>query len=435
MIGAVGEFDTERAAHHTYSVGQIALGVNLVLSGANGLRTAARSLAVMQETLKLPWTTPSWYSGRLWLMRIGHYKLHRPKTLAKDWIWIVDFSIQQGKEKCLVILGIRQCDLPPAGQSLRHQDMEPIALVPVTQANGAVVWQRLNEAVVKTGVPRAIVSDRGTDLNAGIQRFCAAHSEVVAIYDIKHKVARMLKHRLERDARWESFTDYANRLKKQLQQTEHSHLTPPALRTKARYMNLAERLGWAQKALVRLDAEGEGSPLKAPLGGLEAYRPAITEWAEMYRVAAHVEHFVSTQALCRESPVELALRLRQESPLKHPRNRQFRYELLRFVRDQVALCRPQERLPGSSEVLESVFGKQKRLEGEQAKSGFTGLLLALPAIVAELNTHLVRQALESTPVKAVLEWKARWLGDTLQARRKQAFSRFDPDADPAAATS
>jgi len=49
--------------------------------------------------------------------------------------------------------------------------MEPITLEPIVQANGEVVYQKLEEAVAKTGVPRAIVSDRGTDVNAGIRAY------------------------------------------------------------------------------------------------------------------------------------------------------------------------------------------------------------------------------------------------------------------------
>ena len=87
------------------------------------------------------------------------------------------------------------------------------------------------------------MSDHGSDVKSGIKRFCQVHQETTAIYDIKHKIALMLKHRLEKrcpepaegDECWNDFSAYANRLKKQLQQTELSHLTPPALRVKARY--------------------------------------------------------------------------------------------------------------------------------------------------------------------------------------------------------
>ena len=54
---------------------------------------------------------PSWWSGRLWLLRLGYYKLMRPQARAGDWVWIVDHTLQLGVEKCLVILGIRLGDL------------------------------------------------------------------------------------------------------------------------------------------------------------------------------------------------------------------------------------------------------------------------------------------------------------------------------------
>jgi hypothetical protein len=57
--------------------------------------------------LQLPYKTPSWASGRLWLLRLGSDKLSRPKAQADDWVWIVDHTVQIGHEKCLVILGVR----------------------------------------------------------------------------------------------------------------------------------------------------------------------------------------------------------------------------------------------------------------------------------------------------------------------------------------
>ena len=69
-----------------------------------------------------------------------------------------------------------------------------------------------------------------------------------------------------------------------------------------------------------------------------------------------------------------------------------------------------------------MFGKQKHLEGEQSKSGFTGLILGIPAMVAELTTDLVGQALESTPVKTVIDWQKKHIGETVQSKRKKFFS-------------
>ena len=132
---------------------------------------------------KLPLSVPSWYTGRLWLLRLGFYKLTRKKQKAADWIWIIDHTIQWGSEKCLVILGLRQRDLPVAETILNHEEVEPIALFPVTSSNGQIVYQQLERATEYTGVPKQIISDHGTDLKKGIELFCEQHRQISYIYE------------------------------------------------------------------------------------------------------------------------------------------------------------------------------------------------------------------------------------------------------------
>jgi hypothetical protein len=97
-------------------------------------------------------------------------------------------------------------------------------------------------------------------------------------------------------------------------------------------------------------------------------------------------------------------------------------ELVAFVAQEAAKTRHGERLLGSSEIIESVLGKQKRLEQDQAKNGFTAFLLALAASVAETTTEVVRQALEAVPTKKVLAWCQENLDQSVQAQRRIAFA-------------
>jgi len=73
-------------------------------------------------------------------MRLGYYKLNYPKERTNDWIWIVDHSIQLGREQCFVILGIRQDNLPE--RPLTFTDIEAIELSPVKQSNGKIVYEQ-----------------------------------------------------------------------------------------------------------------------------------------------------------------------------------------------------------------------------------------------------------------------------------------------------
>jgi len=79
-------------------------------------------------------------------------------------------------------------------------------------------------------------------------------------------------------------------------------------------------------------------------------------------------------------------------------------------------------LLGSSEIIESVFGKQKYLERDYAKEGFTSLILGLGAFVGTLTVDDVKEALVSTPVKKVLKWCKDELGETLQSKKITVYS-------------
>jgi hypothetical protein len=95
-------------------------------------------------------------------------------------------------------------------------------------------------------------------------------------------------------------------------------------------------------------------------------------------------------------------------------------EMLNYAWEQTKDLKPGERVPGSTEVLESCFGTLKALEKEQCRSGFTGLVLGLGALVGKVTAKVVAQALESTPVKAVRRWCQENIGTSSQAKRCQA---------------
>ena len=97
-------------------------------------------------------------------------------------------------------------------------------------------------------------------------------------------------------------------------------------------------------------------------------------------------------------------------------------KISRGVNDYGQACKENERLLGSSEIIESVFGKQKYLERDYAKEGFTSLILGIGAFVGTLTVDDVKEALISTPVKKVLKWCEEELGETLQSKKKIAYS-------------
>lgn len=385
---------------------------------------------IIMPLFSLPPKCPCWHTGRLWLMQIGYYKLNAPKDQATDWVWIVDHSVQLGAEKCLVILGVR-LSKAPLDRALRYDDVEPIELLPVTKSNGDIVYEQLESTVQKTGVPREIIGDHGSDLKAGIERFCRQHQETCYVYDIKHKLALLVEAKLEKEPDWKTFLELATATRHQVQQTPLAALGPPAQRSKSRYMNVDILVNWGQKVirfmendLTDIAKDYKLSQVNEKLGWVNGYKGQIAGWTELVDIIGCTENVIRTTGLYRGAPEALAEQLKELTLTDY--SCIFVDKVLEFARDESQKAKEGERLIGSSEVIESLFGKQKLLEKGQSKSGFTGLLLALPACVSKTTDVIIKQAMETVPIKAIQQWYKDNIHQSVQAKRVLAFKTKKP---------
>jgi hypothetical protein len=402
------------------------LWLSFVIQGASGLRCASRVMAVLSANIGGCQTTPCWFTGRWWLLKLGYYKLTRPKEKASDWVWIVDHTVKMGPEKCLFILGIRLKDLP-RNRALTASDLEPLDLFPVKSSNGDIVYQQLNQAIAKTGVPREILSDLGGDLQVGIKHFLKDHKKSCFIYDIKHKTALVLKQTLMHDKQWITFKDNCRKTNAQLYQTPLAWLASPRQRSKARYMNIEVLITWGNKVLSFLDAHPKSSvpydydKINEKLSWLTTFRDSLQQWQHIMTVVEKVESYIRNKGYSQQTTVELECLLNQ-NPSTGPAQR-IKEQLMAFVKQQSANVKAGEILLGSSEIIESLFGKQKSLEGERLQQGFTSLILTIASFVSSTTIQVVEQAMISVKINKVKTWCAATLGQTLQSTKKKAFNQ------------
>jgi hypothetical protein len=415
----------EPPGQHGYGVATICLFIRLVLAGVS-LRGAARVLTLIDAAFGLNMDIPDWTTGRLWLMRLGHAMLTMPLQVADDWAWLIDHSVQIGQEKCLVVLGIRLSDVPAPGQSLRYQDMRLIALVPRTSWTRQEVDDALEAASQRTGVPRVIVTDHGGDVLGGTQIFQERHPGTMEIYDIKHKAACLLKGRLEKNPRWQAFQRQVGQTRCAVQQTELGFLTPPAPQPKARFMNLQPQLAWADGVLevlrsppARVLQWTSAERLQAKLGWLKEFEKEVSEWSHWQAVVDLAVTHVNAQGLTRESAKDLDQQMPRQH--QHASTADLANELTTFVANEAEKTNVGERFPGSTEVLESCFGKMKELEKQQSRAGFTSLLLSFGALVANTTTEVIEAAMQHSGTAEVNRWCQENIGPTLFGKRRAAL--------------
>lgn len=372
---------------------------------------------------------PTHQCGRLWLLRIGLFELQRPKEQADDWVWIIDHTIQLGTVKVLWIVGLRlsQWERQERGP-LDHHDLQVVLMEPTDKSDGDLVQAQLERAAKATGVPREILSDGCRELNKGIRQFREKHPETAGLQDLKHKLARLLEGELTKDQRWPAFLQTCAQVRKKTQQTEWAFVAPPATKEKARFMNLDELIRWAAKSRCFLDApqfppefKPASDRLEELLGPLRQYDAALPEWHEMIELISQSMDEVRKQGY--HSGLKLALQGRLP-PARTPAATRMVEQILEFAGEQSAQARPGEHLPGTSEAIESLIGKGKRLEGQHSKGGFTRMVLGMAAAVVRPTIDYVQQAFEKVKTKDVLAWARQNLGPSLHVLRRQTLGRI-----------
>ena len=92
-----------------------------------------------------------------------------------------------------------------------------------------------------------------------------------------------------------------------------------------------------------------------------------------------------------------------------------------YLKEVESKLRPGEKLLGSSDIIESIFGKYKFLLERSPQKAITRLILAIGALTSERTPDLVRRAMEAVKMKAVEDWFSKYVGESARSLRQKAF--------------
>jgi len=399
--------------------------VRLFIAGASPLRTTSNSLKLSFATLPelKSYRAPSFTTIKYWVQQVGYYKLKRAKTVANDWMALIDASIQMGEKKCVLILGCRVDTFRKIeNRALTLQDLEVLSMRIVSCLNSDVITEMLNEVALAVGKIIAICSDRGSEILRGVKNFQLTNPGTRHISDTAHRVSNLLEATLEKTSQWRKFREEVTLARRKMQHSLIPGALPPSPRAKARYMNVDSLIRWAADMLVLLD-HGTSNPglnideLRKYLGWLSFYRDDIEYWNRIISIGVAARYVVRMEGI----HMNIVDSFEDAISFVKMGVREFKFadQLAEFLLNQSRGVKFGECFIGSTEVLESLFGKIKYIEREQRAFGFTSLLLAAMAAVGPLDEATVMEAVASVKRSDIKAWTTKELGQSVQSQRRQ----------------
>jgi hypothetical protein len=416
--------------YYHYPLLTIHKSILLVTSALNSLRGAVGSLSIFSDVYST--ALPAHTTIQNWIVQYGIFELLRPLPRRDDWVYILDHTIEFSTQKCLLILGITLEQFRKNNCIIRHEDVRVLHISLSKQPDGEEIFKKLTLVVQATGIPRQIISDAGSDIKKGIEMLCEHYTGIIYTYDITHKCAVLLKHALEHDIRWNQFVRECQMTKRNTLHTDLAFLTPPKPREKSRWMNLDLFVTWAENintyrdtihAKVRLSAKDKKvfiDKFNHNFSWIKTYESRLQEWRQILNVLTLAKHEVKHKGLHKKTENEFK---RHITPLhlSYPRIELLVAELTRFFRLQTSFIPEGECMIGSSDIIESIFGKYKNFSARTAMQGIGKIILTIPVFTSKITLEKIKKALETVSIKSMHQWIDQNIGQSLFAKRKQAF--------------
>ena len=210
-----------------------------------------------------------------------------------------------------------------------------------------------------------------------------------------------------------------------MQLTPAAHLMPPNQRTKSRFLNIEILTHWAINALAVINNVNhpEKALLEQYCSWLVDYKGFIEQLKQLDQINRCARQHIREHGISKNTAEQIDIQL-EEAIKEAPFNLiacEYAGKLIDFLTEQSRIVPPNQVWIGSSEIIESLFGKLKCLEQNQHKSGFTSLVLGVAACVGSIDPGVVQEAMLQVKTKDVEAWVKNQVGATLLSKRRKAF--------------
>jgi hypothetical protein len=172
----------------------------------------------------------------------------------------------------------------------------------------------------------------------------------------------------------------------------------------------------AVKAVIYPAAAQGQRQFEQKLGWVGEYKEDLEIYAQMNQLVMMAEEQVKQNGLNRQSSQTFEDNI--ASMNLHSRTQTLGKKISRYLREEGEQIPSEQTLLGTSDVIESIFGKYKYISSESPLRDLGKMLLTIPVLTTELTCELVKTAMETVPALAVDKWADELLGKSSLSKRR-----------------
>lgn len=394
----------QQVFNHHYPAQMIALAVFMVLHGGS-LRCASATVLFYADLMG--WTgfkQPSASTVRNWVCRCGLHALRYTKDLKGEYVAILDESIQIGKEKLLLMLGVPVQKGQSYCQPLSHQDVVVLGMEVRTSWTGTLIAKFIKARLLQCKQLNLLylISDQGTSIKAAVKVL-----KMDWVSDCTHVMMNAVKSLFEHDEALSQFCAQVGQLRRRLILTDFTILLPPTLRDKDRFLRVFTLVQWADrmdKWWVRLCPKAKRH--------LQFYRDNPTL---LYKLRQVRHLMVITSSILKNAGLGQSSYQRWQTKIaefktsaQHVGNQATSF--IKIIDDyfqvHARLYEKHHQLLCCSDIIESTFGKYKNKKGMKVISAD---VLSIALYSRHITTDFAKQAMEIIACKDVEEWQHKYV--------------------------
>ena len=393
------KYGPTRLHKHRYPVKMIQLAIFIVVIGGGSLRCAAATVEFYAQLMGWSFSRPSPTTIRDWVMRSGIYALTKRKQLSGDYAVIIDESIQIGKEKLLLLLGVKLeadfCHCAP----LTSADVEVLGMEVQSSWTGELIASFIKRNLAQCGSLKLayLLSDQGSAILAAVRML-----NLNWVSDCSHVMMNAVKRIFGKDKELSELCAQIGGLRHQFLLTEWGPILPPTLRSKDRFLRIFTLVPWME----RMDSYWSRLPPKVrrQIGFYQRawLRRRLTQVHQLVVLTAEI---LKRRGLSLSSQHQWQVRVGEclgGQQLVTAQARSFVTIMQAYFKAHTAQYDSARALLCCSDIMEATFGRYKNKGGMKAISGD---VLSLALYNRELTASFISKAMKQVSCQAVRDWE------------------------------